>query len=411
MKKFIFSIFCINCLLSTTLGQNNFMLTPKSNAGYTNRLKETSPFRCNSDTTIDWYKLQTEYINCGTNFTSTPSLTEAKILQARLPSYNFSGLPQHCLNKIKNQIENFVKEDLRNLQFINNQACSYYNGWLEYIPGTCQAGGPPPLCPVNHWYQNFLKAGKQYDSIIKALRNQRFEIIKQIACDCWSEDIINNEKFINEKSIHELMENSPENKQTVLCTCSGFGDCPPGYKCLNGFCVLQNSTDVSISNYESQIMNLISEKGEDKFIDFCLESLSGTIPFIKNMVVLLKNPAADIILKGFDCKAIATEKDIYLGTLIKFQEDFDQIRSNFKFYRYSKPENEQYNYSQLMKAGEELQKDLNVFTISYNGMFVENDFSQYECSNLISAQYKTVNDMGLRILYYLNCLGKPVLGK
>lgn len=30
------------------------------------------------------------------------------------------------------------------------------DGWEEYSPGTCGAGGPPPICQVNHWFKTSL---------------------------------------------------------------------------------------------------------------------------------------------------------------------------------------------------------------------------------------------------------------
>ena len=45
-------------------------------------------------------------------------------------------------------------EDLASYESLANRVCSAYQGWVERIPGTCQVGGPPPICKANHWYRN-----------------------------------------------------------------------------------------------------------------------------------------------------------------------------------------------------------------------------------------------------------------
>jgi len=38
------------------------------------------------------------------------------------------------------------------------------NGWEEYTPGTCSAGGPPPICAAQHWFKsNVQDAMKRYN--------------------------------------------------------------------------------------------------------------------------------------------------------------------------------------------------------------------------------------------------------
>lgn len=34
-----------------------------------------------------------------------------------------------------------------------NRLKTAQEGWEEYRPGTCSAGGPPPICPANHWFR------------------------------------------------------------------------------------------------------------------------------------------------------------------------------------------------------------------------------------------------------------------
>lgn len=36
--------------------------------------------------------------------------------------------------------------------------------WKEYRPGTCEAGGPPPICKGGHWYKEAPKSAATYAS-------------------------------------------------------------------------------------------------------------------------------------------------------------------------------------------------------------------------------------------------------
>lgn len=64
-----------------------------------------------------------------------------------------------------------AEESLRQAtQRINNDASwknrlqTARNGWEEFNPGTCSAGGPPPICPANHWFKsNVQDAMKRYN--------------------------------------------------------------------------------------------------------------------------------------------------------------------------------------------------------------------------------------------------------
>lgn len=71
------------------------------------------------------------------------------------------------------------------------------DGWEEYSPGTCGAGGPPPICVVNHWFktslseamakynqylENFLKPYKEaVKDAGKAEEKERYKAAEKIA--------------------------------------------------------------------------------------------------------------------------------------------------------------------------------------------------------------------------------------
>ena len=56
-----------------------------------------------------------------------------------------------------------------------NRRKSAESGWKEYSPGTCSAGGPPPICSADHWYQvSVSEAMAEYE----ALKQKTLDAIK-----------------------------------------------------------------------------------------------------------------------------------------------------------------------------------------------------------------------------------------
>jgi hypothetical protein len=58
-----------------------------------------------------------------------------------------------CFYKADNLVALYRAEDLRSWKKLKNQASSYAAGWKEKVPGRCGAGGPPPICPIDHWFR------------------------------------------------------------------------------------------------------------------------------------------------------------------------------------------------------------------------------------------------------------------
>ena len=54
---------------------------------------------------------------------------------------------------IQSKIDAYRAQDLSRKDYLIKNYCSHHAGWVEKNPGTCQAGGPPPICPVDHWIE------------------------------------------------------------------------------------------------------------------------------------------------------------------------------------------------------------------------------------------------------------------
>ncbi|NCI45240.1 hypothetical protein [Sediminibacterium soli] len=83
---------------------------------------------------------------------SQASMTE--VLNARLPQFPYSVADNSCKQAVDKKYSEYKAQDQQNSKLLTNQLQSHMNGWVEINPGTCNAGGPPPICPVNHWVKD-----------------------------------------------------------------------------------------------------------------------------------------------------------------------------------------------------------------------------------------------------------------
>jgi hypothetical protein len=59
------------------------------------------------------------------------------------------------------------REEIENSTVWTNRRNSAQAGWKEYKPGACSAGGPPPICVVDHWYRvSLAEAMQEYNRML-----------------------------------------------------------------------------------------------------------------------------------------------------------------------------------------------------------------------------------------------------
>ncbi len=141
----------------------------------------------------------------------------------------------------------FLQEDINDFSRLANQYCSHLSGWIEYNPGHCSAGGPPPICVANHWYKSSdsMERWKNEQNQIRDRRMKQLlaevENIKKRICECW---VANVEKqydyFLGQTDITNT------SAQNTGIPCVG-GTCATPYQCINGFCVLAGSDNIYVN--------------------------------------------------------------------------------------------------------------------------------------------------------------------
>lgn len=128
------------------------------------------------------------YPNCKVDFKT--------VYNERNPLFSRVQISDECYKVIKEKIQEWADEDLKewNNGRLRNVACSHSAGFVEYQPGACQAGGPPPCCPVEHWYQSS-NAWEVFLSACRKIKNERANELEKIYNGCINKeqkDNINN---------------------------------------------------------------------------------------------------------------------------------------------------------------------------------------------------------------------------
>lgn len=77
-----------------------------------------------------------------------------------------------CRQKLNEMIAEWNREDA-NDKSLHNRYQSALDGWVEKEPGMCSAGGPPPICPANHWIKDPDRAMDEFNKFISTIKNRR----------------------------------------------------------------------------------------------------------------------------------------------------------------------------------------------------------------------------------------------
>ncbi len=194
---------------------------------------------------------------------------------------NFSyspSIPSTCTDGVKNQmdamVERFKQEDQNNIQGLANNFCSHQTGWVERVPGTCGAGGPPPICKVDHWIQKGrAESLKDYEKQAQLKAKERAVQISKLGdniCSCAVNELKKQDKIYSESFNKPLSSGywqdgmmQVASKPSVRITC--MDGCPPGYTCKDGYCEPDGAT--LERRALDKVVDIVKDKATDEVKD------------------------------------------------------------------------------------------------------------------------------------------------
>lgn len=162
---------------------------------------------------------------------------ESEVLSGRYPNASALHASSQCVQKADEAIKKWRQEDAANWEQLSNRACSYKAGWVEYVPGTCQAGGPPPICPANHWYRDRNLANARWAQEKKKALEEREKLLAQAACQCKVAELRAADVSASQATHTQQQAPSQPRTSIAIVPCSTNSDCPaPGSTCENKRC-------------------------------------------------------------------------------------------------------------------------------------------------------------------------------
>lgn len=321
-----------------------------------------------------------------------------EVLGNLLPNINKLSLTDSCLTKARDQVEAWKQEDLNNWERLSNQLCSAKAGWVEHNPGTCQAGGPPPICKVDHWYQDSKKSLASFNEMRKAIAEQREQALFSAACDCLRSDL---EKQVSDNSPRQDLSN-PYNINTnpFVVPCSGSSSyCPIGTSCIDGVCRLPKAVLKATETAADFAAGQAKDEAIGKWLTFFAEVSSSRIPAaIGSVYKKITSPYFQII----EPTMMGTNKDVYTRGLRRIDSQLGSLRgyySELRNYYQNKPGR---SPSAIMvdvrKAKQELRESLEYSNVAFNFIVKKRELSRDTCYNVFEYENQMVNESIVRIL-------------
>lgn len=142
----------------------------------------------------------------------------------RIPSTAGLEIHDEARAPINQKLGEFLSEDIKNKTSLGNAYCSALAGWVEKVPGTCDAGGPPPICPVDHWYRDPSALVAWGHRNAKVASERRTTLVR-LGCAPHVE------------AAETAIESAYSAEGDTFATCGEGQACPAGLRCAKSKCV------------------------------------------------------------------------------------------------------------------------------------------------------------------------------
>jgi hypothetical protein len=331
-----------------------------------------------------------------TGYATTMMMDTNAVIGPRLPSPSAVNGSPACKAAAARLRQKWEAEDLAQWEPLANRACSAMNGWVERNPGTCQAGGPPPICKVDHWYKDPLTSVARWrQDNAKKYREREDELIAS-TCDCWVAEARND--------ISTMRQDPPPQEagrsSSYVVPCSGTCDLP-GMDCRQGVCQPQTTFSGALKD--------IQEKGKDFAADKALEYLmKPLVDAVESGLTKVMSATKAKVLVGvvggvFESSPISPWTDMYERNVRDLNARMGQLRLLIANHdRLARAQNAATQQWLTAKEIESVRADtraiLDNMNLAFGGIKAERTLGRYSCYGILEYQNSLVNLAAVRLL-------------
>ena len=292
------------------------------------------------------------------------------LLSDRLPSPRPPvEMPAKCLKSVDNMRESWVDEDRANVSKIANQLCSHLAGWVEKVPGTCQAGGPPPICPVDHW-QRDPNAMTKWSIEQGQIQKEREEAYKKGFCSCLVS--------IAGGEADETTDSPNLTASQISC-----GGCPDGKICLDGKCLPGPGTLIpfAVGGAATRAVGSV---------------IAAAIPELRASI----GPATGVVIGLFSSLPVDDDRSAYesaINVISKLSEQLGELQTDIAgdVSKTDKAKHgTKYYNSQLSDLKDKMQRALVKARDRYQTIKIEHQYREYDCPELLDLTDQRLSAFG-----------------
>jgi hypothetical protein len=308
-----------------------------------------------------------------------------EVLSGRNPSPEILNVSESCKEAARRQVEQWRAEDVANWEQLSNQACSAELGWVEKVPGTCQAGGPPPVCPADHWIRRPAEAKQAFNARNQQKQSEREAKLLEQACKCTRSELEDTRAKASPPSTSPYYN-------PYLVPCYG-SNCPPGYECVSGVCSLPSQLERQAEKVGEGAKE-VGKRADDVFK--VSETVLGKMS--ARLGALLKSTTWRVVsspyLELFDAKPISMWRDGYKNSAQEVGWKIQRLQALYKeyddFQRGRPARGPQMIGQEIQSIKNQLNNDIQKLNEYYRGVVVERELGRYACYEVFEYQHQQV---------------------
>jgi hypothetical protein len=331
-----------------------------------------------------------------TGYATTMMMDTNAVIRPRVPSASAANGSPACKAAAARLEQQWEAEDLAQWEPLANRACSAMNGWVEYTPGTCQAGGPPPICKANHWYQDPLTSVARWRQDNAKKYREREDVLIASTCDCWVAEA--------RDDISRMPQDSAPSQagtpSSYVVPCSGTCDLP-GMDCRQGICQPQTTFSGAVKD--------IREKGQEVAVGQALGyAMKPLIDAVEHALTKVVSATTSKVLVGvveglLESRPVSVWTDTYERDVRDLNAHMSQLRgliaTHDRLARAQNAATQQWlTANEIRSVREETRTILDNMNVAFGGIKGERTLGRNACYGILEYQNSLLNVAAVRLL-------------